>query len=89
MFDATPSFDDGRGRCPDRITVAVPRGFRDDVKRAASAERVSMAEFVRRELHRAWSTTSSHSRRLGFHERMVGCRRGYPSRASEGELVEH
>jgi hypothetical protein len=39
---------DGRGRYPDRIAAAAPRGFRECVKRAASAERISVGEFVRR-----------------------------------------
>jgi len=47
-----PSFNDGRGRCPDRIAAAAPGGFRDQVKRAAQAERITMGEFVRRALDR-------------------------------------
>ncbi len=42
------SFDDGRGRPPDRIAAAAPKGFREHVKRAARAERITMGEFVRR-----------------------------------------
>ena len=48
MIHDHPSFDDGRGRYPDRIAAAAPRGFRDQVKRAAQAERITMGEFVRR-----------------------------------------
>ena len=48
MIHDHPSFDDGRGRYPDRIAAAAPRGFRDQVKRAARAERITMGEFVRR-----------------------------------------
>jgi hypothetical protein len=48
MIHDHPSFDDGRGRYPDRIAAAAPRGFRDHVKRAAQAERITMGEFVRR-----------------------------------------
>ena len=48
MIDDQPSFDDGRGRFPDRIAAAAPRGFRAEVKRAAQAERITMGEFVRR-----------------------------------------
>jgi hypothetical protein len=48
MIHDHPSFDDGRGHYPDRIAAAAPRGFRDQVKRAAQAERITMGEFVRR-----------------------------------------
>jgi hypothetical protein len=48
MVDATSPFNDGRGQYPDRIAAAAPRGFRDEVKRAAAAERITMGEFVRR-----------------------------------------
>jgi hypothetical protein len=48
MVDATSPFNDGRGRYPDRIAAAAPRGFRELVKRAAAAERITMGEFVRR-----------------------------------------
>jgi hypothetical protein len=48
MIHDHPSFDDGRGRYPDRIAAAAPRGFRAEVKRAAQAERITMSEFVRR-----------------------------------------
>jgi hypothetical protein len=48
MVDAGSPFDDGRGRYPDRIAAAAPRGFREQVKRAAQAERITMGEFVRR-----------------------------------------
>jgi hypothetical protein len=48
MIHVHPSFDDGRGRYPDRIAAAAPSGFRDQVKRAAQAERITMGEFVRR-----------------------------------------
>jgi hypothetical protein len=50
MMFAQPPFNDGRGRYPDRIEAAAPRGFREQVKRAAEAERISMGEFVRRAL---------------------------------------
>jgi hypothetical protein len=50
MMFAHPPFDDGRGQYPDRITAAAPRGFRDEVKRAAEAEHITMGEFVRRAL---------------------------------------
>jgi hypothetical protein len=55
VFDHT-SFDDGRGRYPDRIAAAAPRGFRDQVKRAAQAERITMGEFVRRAICERIST---------------------------------
>lgn len=42
------TFDDGRGRLPDRIKVPVPVGFRDAVKAAAAAEGLAAAEFIRR-----------------------------------------
>jgi hypothetical protein len=48
MVNAEPPFNDGRGRYPDRIAAAAPRGFREQVKRAAQAERITMGEFVRR-----------------------------------------
>jgi hypothetical protein len=48
MMLAQSPFNDGRGRYPDRIEAAAPRGFRDQVRRAAAAERISMGEFVRR-----------------------------------------
>jgi hypothetical protein len=48
MGSPEPPFDDGRGRYPDRIAAAAPRGFREQVKRAAQAERITMGEFVRR-----------------------------------------
>ncbi len=41
-------FDDGRGRYPDKLTLQVPRGFREMAKRAAQAERSSMGELIRR-----------------------------------------
>jgi hypothetical protein len=41
------TFDDGRGRYPDFISAAAPRGLKDRVKRAAEAEHVSLGEFVR------------------------------------------
>ncbi|SOR30292.1 protein of unknown function [Methylorubrum extorquens] len=43
-----PSFNDGRGLYPERLSVTVPRGFPAVVKQAAEAEKVSVAEFVRR-----------------------------------------
>ncbi len=49
MFAQSP-FNDGRGGYPDRIEAAAPRGFREQVKRAARAERIAMGEFVRRAL---------------------------------------
>lgn len=48
MIFTEPSFDDGRGRYPDRIAAAAPRGFRKQVKRAAEVEQITMGEFVRR-----------------------------------------
>ena len=33
---------------PDEVRARAPRGFRERVKRAAEAERVSAGEFVRR-----------------------------------------
>ena len=60
MIDDQPS-DDGRGRYPDRIAAAAPRGFRAEVKRAAQAERITMGEFVRRALNdRILSIMSGH-----------------------------
>ena len=56
-------FEDGRGRYPDRIATAAPRGFRDEVKRAAEAEHITMGEFVRRALAegiQAVSTLDDH-----------------------------
>jgi hypothetical protein len=47
MYDA-PQFNDGRGRYPDQIAAAAPRGMRPAVKRAAEAERISYGEFIRR-----------------------------------------
>jgi hypothetical protein len=35
-------------RYPDELRARAPRGFRDQVKRAANAERITMGEFVRR-----------------------------------------
>lgn len=35
-------------RYPDEVRARAPRGFRDRVKRAANAERITMGEFVRR-----------------------------------------
>jgi hypothetical protein len=52
MFDCSP-FDDGRGRCPGRLTVDVPRGVREAVNVAAAKESISAPEFVRRALMRA------------------------------------
>jgi hypothetical protein len=46
----TYPFDDDRGLFPDRITAAVPRGFRDQVRRAAVVRHVSMGELIRRAL---------------------------------------
>ena len=43
-----PTFDDGRGLYPERITASVPRGLPDLVRQTAAAEGVSAAEFVRR-----------------------------------------
>lgn len=43
-----PSFNDGRGLYPERLSVTVPRGLPAVVKQAAEAEGVSVAEFVRR-----------------------------------------
>jgi hypothetical protein len=33
---------------PDEVRARAPRGFREQVKRAAQAERITMSEFVRR-----------------------------------------
>ena len=44
----TPTFDDGRGLYPERLSVGVPRGLTDLVRAAAASEGVSAAEFVRR-----------------------------------------
>ena len=35
-------------RYPDEVRARAPRGFRDQVKRAANAECITMGEFVRR-----------------------------------------
>jgi hypothetical protein len=35
-------------RYPDEVRAKAPRGFRDQIKRAAHAERITMGEFVRR-----------------------------------------
>ena len=45
-----PTFDDGRGLYPERITASVPRGLPDLVREAAEIEGVSANEFVRRAL---------------------------------------
>lgn len=47
-------YDDGRGRYLDRIKFGLraPVGFRDVVKRAAEAERVSASEFIRQAIER-------------------------------------
>lgn len=45
-----PPFEDGRGLYPERLSAAVPRGFNDLVREAADAERVTVAEFMRRAL---------------------------------------
>ena len=42
------SFDDGRGRLPDALKIRTPRGFRDQIRQAAAAENLALAEFVRR-----------------------------------------
>lgn len=34
-------------RFPDEVRARAPRGFREQVKRAAQAERVTMGEFIR------------------------------------------
>lgn len=51
LLDA-PTFDDGRGRYPDKITVAVPRGFRQAVSRVAEADRKTAAELIREAIER-------------------------------------
>lgn len=43
-----PSFTDGRGLYPERLSASVPRGLTDLVKAAASAEGVATSEFIRR-----------------------------------------
>jgi hypothetical protein len=46
LDDAT--FDDGRGRLPDKLCIRVPRGFRHRLHEAARAERLPAGELVRR-----------------------------------------
>jgi hypothetical protein len=58
MFDCN-QFDDGRGRYPGRLTVHVPRGFREAIQVAASRQGVSTAELVRRILDRGVSECSA------------------------------
>ena len=42
-----PSFDDGRGLYPDRVTAAAPIGMRADIRRAASLTGTTAAAFIR------------------------------------------
>lgn len=58
-----PPFEDGRGLYPERLSAAVPRGFNDLVREAADAERVTVAEFVRRALlHRLDQMSKAETR---------------------------
>ena len=43
-----PSFTDGRGLYPERLSASVPRGLNDLIKRASELEGVPCSEFIRR-----------------------------------------
>ena len=43
-----PTFDDGRGLYPERLSIAVPRGLGTLVRIASEGEGISINEFVRR-----------------------------------------
>jgi hypothetical protein len=45
-------FDDGRGRFPDRISVHVPRGFRELVAHQAAQQGLAVSELLRRALYK-------------------------------------
>lgn len=42
-----PTFEDGRGRFPDRISAPALRGMRADIRRAASLTGTTAASFIR------------------------------------------
>jgi len=43
-----PSFADGRGLYPERLSASVPRGLNELIKRASELEGVPRSEFIRR-----------------------------------------
>lgn len=47
-------FDDGRGQFPETLTVRVPYGFTDKVRRAAKKNGLKFSEEARRRLS-AWN----------------------------------
>jgi hypothetical protein len=49
----TSESDDGRGRFLDVLSVKTPIGLRDELRRAAAVEKISVGEFVRRALGEA------------------------------------
>jgi uncharacterized protein (DUF1778 family) len=62
MLDATEDREDERrAQYPDAIRFRLPRGFRDRVKQAAQAERVSVSEFIRRAVRERAATVLSCS----------------------------
>lgn len=47
-------YDDGRGRYPDLLSVRAPAGLREQVRQAAQAERLPMANTSATPLQNAW-----------------------------------
>ena len=47
MNETEPTFDDGRGRYPDRISAPAPRGMKSRIKRAAQASGLTSSAFIR------------------------------------------
>ena len=52
MFEGA-TFDDGRGKYPDRISANVPLGLREAAREVAVGNRISLGEFTRRALMQA------------------------------------
>jgi hypothetical protein len=60
MFDAT-QFEDGRGRYPDKLVVAVPRGTKDELRALAQREDESVPDIVRRLIGSAIKGSPAHN----------------------------
>jgi hypothetical protein len=63
-FDS-PSFEDGRGRYPDRISANVPKRLGEATRSVAEAQGISVAEFARRAIIRALTERRDDEQQTG------------------------